>query len=382
MKLQPQSNRVPFDGENHAERRRRLQLEERKRAQQEREERETESLERKRREAHFQEEKNKETQRMEREQRQSEQLEQARQRSFEEQKRKEQFDFFQQKQDDERKRKLQQRSTIRLGSNNNVHATQTTAPPAPLAPLAPQSNAQLPLQQQQSKRASISSHLQHQEQHQEQHRRQEKQHRQEQQQHNTNSTHSTHSTRSATTALNFAQAFNNAKKQKGSSAATPASFATAESPQQQQPRRNPGYDWASSTSASEMLQTSPTVQAHINEARQRRTQWELKDPKAPQVVSSAFVHKVKEDRFQRNASAPFATEQSLKVKLESSAGLQTALMQLGMEKTQLEASMIRLEPKSRRKMDARLEKERIEIRLGVIRKESMSIKKQLRIMGM
>jgi len=57
-------------------------------------------------------------------------------------------------------------------------------------------------------------------------------------------------------------------------------------------------------------------------------------------------------------------------------------MKLGMERTQLEADIIRLEPKSRRKMDARLQKERIEIRLGVIRKESMSIKKKLREMGM
>ena len=158
---------------------------------------------------------------------------------------------------------------------------------------------------------------------------------------------------------------------------------TPTKPQQQSHTvQNPGFDWASSTRASETLQTSPTVQAHINEARQRRTQFKLKDPQAPPVVSTEVVHQVRKDRFQRNASAPFATEQSLKVKLESSAGLQSSLMQLGMERTQLESTMIRLEPDCRRKMDARLEKERIEIRLGVIRKESMSIKKKLREMGM
>ena len=175
---------------------------------------------------------------------------------------------------------------------------------------------------------------------------------------------------SGSTSVNFADAMNSAKQKQQ---------------QQQQPiiNNNPGYDWASSSaSASEVLQTSPTVQAHINEARQRRTQWELKDPKPVPEKSREFFHKVREERFHRNAAAPFATEQSLKVKLESSAGLQDTLMKLGMERTQLEADIIRLEPKSRRKMDARLQKERIEIRLGVIRKESMSIKKKLREMGM
>ena len=91
---------------------------------------------------------------------------------------------------------------------------------------------------------------------------------------------------------------------------------------------------------------------------------------------------MKEDAFQRQVRKPFATEQSLKVKLELSSGLQNKLMQFGLERTRLEADIIRLEPQSRRKMDARLQKERIEIRLGVIRKDSMSIKKQLREMGM
>ena len=145
---------------------------------------------------------------------------------------------------------------------------------------------------------------------------------------------------------------------------------------------NPGYDWASATASSDLFQTSPKVQAHINEARQRRTQWELKDPAELPEKSTEFVQNVKKDRFHRNASAPFATEQSLKIKLESSAGLQQTLMNLGLERTQLEADIIRLEPKSRKKMDARLQKERMEIRLGVISKNSMTIKKKLREMGM
>ena len=157
---------------------------------------------------------------------------------------------------------------------------------------------------------------------------------------------------------------------------------------------NPAYDWSIMSSSygspsrggggNGPLQTSvsPTVAAHINEARQRRTQFKLRDPDATAPVSEDMVKKVREDRFQRSASAPFATAESLRVKLESSATMQNTLMRLGMERTQLEADIIRLEPKARRKIDARKQKDRIEMRLGQIRKESMRLRKALREMGM
>ena len=122
--------------------------------------------------------------------------------------------------------------------------------------------------------------------------------------------------------------------------------------------------------------------AHINEARQRRSQFKLRDPEAAAPVSEATVKKVREDRFQRSASAPFATAESLRVKLESSASMQNTLMRLGMERTQLEADIIRLEPKARRTIEARMQKDRIEVRLGEIRKESMRLRKALRQIGM
>ena len=188
----------------------------------------------------------------------------------------------------------------------------------------------------------------------------------------------THREPNPSNALNFAQAMNSAKQKKQNTSSIPRKDPNQSSNQSS----NPGYDWASATASSDLFQTSPKVQAHINEARQRRTQWELKDPEKLPEKSTEFVQNVKKDRFHRNASAPFATEQSLKIKLESSADLQQTLMNLGLERTQLEADIIRLEPKSRKKMDARLQKERMEIRLGVISKNSMTIKKKLREMGM
>jgi hypothetical protein len=207
----------------------------------------------------------------------------------------------------------------------------------------------------------------------------------------------------STNKMSFEEAMKRAKSSQSAaypttlSAAAPPSFSASDnnnSSNSNSTSSNPAYDWSmmASTYGSPSrggggngpMQTavSPTVAAHINEARQRRTQFKLRDPDATAPVSDDMVKKVREDRFQRSASAPFATAESLRVKLESSATMQNTLMRLGMERTQLEADIIRLEPKARRQIDARMQKDRIEVRLGQIRKESMRLRKTLREMGM
>ena len=377
--------------EDHAERRRRLQLEERNRAQKEREEREREQEDRKRREVRLQEEKNREMQSMERNRRQREQQEAGKQREMEEKKRKEQFEQIQQIQEEERKKRLQQ-GTFNLLSGtgirnvkenetkqHEIHSAPATGMPdrmmgAPSPHVRVNRTSAVDIgQQQQQQRANMQA-TQYIPARQQQHQR------------------VGPATNNDGVRMNFANAMNNAKQnqqnqqqQQQQHTMTPTTtksrrFSELHGHGPPPVESNPGYDWASS--ASSTLQTSPTVQAHINEARQRRTQWEIKDPHPLPKKSNEIVQKVKEDSFQRQVRKPFATEQSLKVKLELSSGLQNKLMQFGLERTRLEADIIRLEPQSRRKMDARLQKERIEIRLGVIRKDSMSIKKQLREMGM
>ena len=77
-------------------------------------------------------------------------------------------------------------------------------------------------------------------------------------------------------------------------------------------------------------------------------------------------------------SAPFATAESLHVLQETSAHLEKQLMQLNLEKTSLEADLIRVEPRARRSREGRMEKARIEKRLGDIRRVSQELRRKLR----